>query len=613
MDRVLKASAVAEHAAHCNNPLQLKEFHVAYVSLQMANSPRPGLWVLERSTDHGKTYLPWQYFAETPAQCEEFFGPDSLQPIMDDDSVICSTEYSQIIPLGNGQIFITLLNNRPGRGNFSHSDKLQRFTRATNVRIRLLRTKTLQGHLMDLNDKKDPTITRRYFYSIKEIEMGGRCVCHGHAETCDILDPLRPTRLLCRCEHNTCGDQCEQCCPGFKQKPWRPVREGQIFECEPCNCFGHSTECEYDPEVDANQKSLDIHGQYKGGGVCKNCRHNTTGINCETCKPGFFRPTGRKAESVDACIPCRCDSPFFDGNCDPETGRCHCARQFQSPKCDACSRGYYGFPECKECACFLPGSEGAVCLPQGEQCPCKTNFNGKHCNMCSHGHHSFPLCAACACSQPGSVDNVCNRITGQCYCKMNYNGTACERCASGYFNYPKCTFCSCNTAGALPQICNDITGACICKPTHAGNSCDKCSDGYFRFPACEACHCSLDGAFSTSCNIQTGQCQCKPNYTGRKCDHCAAGYYGFPRCLACQCSRYGSLGTTCTDEGQCFCKPGFTGSKCDSCKENFFNYPLCEAFLHERIELIIKNNPIYLVITGLHSFLMTRTALLYGQ
>lgn len=42
-----------------------QEFHVAYVFIRMGNSPRPGVWVLERSTDNGKTYKPWQYFADT--------------------------------------------------------------------------------------------------------------------------------------------------------------------------------------------------------------------------------------------------------------------------------------------------------------------------------------------------------------------------------------------------------------------------------------------------------------------------------------------------------------------------------------------------------------------
>lgn len=42
-------------------------FHVAYVLIKFANSPRPDLWVLERSTDFGHTYQPWQFFAcESP-------------------------------------------------------------------------------------------------------------------------------------------------------------------------------------------------------------------------------------------------------------------------------------------------------------------------------------------------------------------------------------------------------------------------------------------------------------------------------------------------------------------------------------------------------------------
>lgn len=38
-------------------------FHVAYVLVKFANSPRPDLWVLERSVDFGHTYQPWQFFA----------------------------------------------------------------------------------------------------------------------------------------------------------------------------------------------------------------------------------------------------------------------------------------------------------------------------------------------------------------------------------------------------------------------------------------------------------------------------------------------------------------------------------------------------------------------
>lgn len=53
-----------------------------------------------------------------------------------------------------------MVNNRPSAKNFSNSDVLQQWTRATNVRLRLLRTKNLLGHLMALS-RQDETVTRR--------------------------------------------------------------------------------------------------------------------------------------------------------------------------------------------------------------------------------------------------------------------------------------------------------------------------------------------------------------------------------------------------------------------------------------------------------------------
>lgn len=72
----------------------------------------------------------------------------------------------------------------------------------------------------------------QYFYSIKDISIGGRCMCNGHADTCDIPDPVDPNKLQCRCQHNTCGPQCEQCCPGYEQKKWRQSQLWQKFVCE---------------------------------------------------------------------------------------------------------------------------------------------------------------------------------------------------------------------------------------------------------------------------------------------------------------------------------------------------------------------------------------------
>ena len=70
----------------------------------MANSPRPGVWILERSTNFGKTYTPWQYFADSREECAKFFGKASLNPIVKDDSVICETKFSKVVPLENGEV-----------------------------------------------------------------------------------------------------------------------------------------------------------------------------------------------------------------------------------------------------------------------------------------------------------------------------------------------------------------------------------------------------------------------------------------------------------------------------------------------------------------------------
>lgn len=68
-----------------------------------------------------------------------------------------------------------------------------------------------------------------------------------------------------------------------------------------CNCFQHSNECTYDTEIDRQHLSLDIHGKYEGGGVCQNCRHNTEGINCNKCKPTFYRPFNKHWNETDVC------------------------------------------------------------------------------------------------------------------------------------------------------------------------------------------------------------------------------------------------------------------------------------------------------------------------
>ncbi|PIK40931.1 putative laminin subunit alpha [Apostichopus japonicus] len=467
---------------------------------------------------------------------------------------------------------VSLVNDRPGADNFSYSETLQEWTKATNIRLRLLRTNTLLGHLMGLA-RQDPTVTRRYYYSIKDISIGGRCVCNGHADTCDTPGP--DDRLICTCSHNTCGSECEICCPGFVQKKWKPATLEDSNECEPCNCHEHSSDCYYDEEVSRNRLSLDISGRYDGGGVCIDCQHNTAGVNCELCEDGYYRLGNQALESPSVCEACDCDPYFSTGNCAPITGQCECRPRFTGPDCGECNEGYYDFPTCKPCDCNINGTENKVCLPSGGQCPCKVNYAGQFCDQCERGFYDFPACLSCDCDRRGSRGGSCDEGSGQCRCRDTYGGRTCDECANGFYGFPNCQDCSCNPFGVTDEVCEPSTGACICKVNFEGR-CDTCAVGYYGFPECRECGCDSKGSQYEGCS-EGGQCYCQAGFDGLKCDMCANGYYRYPDCLACDCSRSGSRSILCVElTGQCSCRRGYQGRTCDSCAEGFYNYPNCE-------------------------------------
>ncbi|XP_053280065.1 laminin subunit alpha-5, partial [Pleuronectes platessa] len=573
-------------------------YHVAYVLIKFANSPRPDLWVLERSVDFGQTYKPWQYFASSKRDCIERFGQRTIERISNDDDIVCTTEYSRIVPLENGEVVVSLVNGRPGAMNFSYSPVLREFTKATNIRLRFLRTNTLLGHLMG-KALRDPTVTRRYYYSIKDISIGGRCVCNGHAESCNAQDPSDPYRLLCDCQHNTCGVSCGQCCPGYSQLPWKPATTYSANECEPCNCHRHSFDCVYDPEVDQRRGSVDVHGHHRGGGVCLNCQHHTTGVNCERCTPTYYRSADHTMDSPLACSPCDCRSEFTDGTCEDLTGRCFCKPNFRGENCDSCAAGFLNFPDCYpaptypnnnnnngeakpageiiNCECSAAGTVDNSCRPdpRTRTCVCKPGFTGDHCDTCAPGFHGLN-CQACQCSGHGCLEGSCDLVTGHGVCRSGFEGNQCDQCAPGYFHYPLCQLCGCSPVGSLPDGC-DASGHCLCKPEFQGPRCEQCRSGFHSYPNCQECTCDPRTSLDAGCT-SSGHCHCRPEFSGAACQQCAPGFYGFPTCTSCQCSAEGSRYTSCDQvTGQCVCLSNVHGLRCDSCAHGAYGFPNCQA------------------------------------
>ena len=64
-------------------------------------SPRPAAAVVERSRDFGVTYEPFQYYSD---DCMGDFGLPDQSSIQTMDEVICTSEYSSINPITNGEV-----------------------------------------------------------------------------------------------------------------------------------------------------------------------------------------------------------------------------------------------------------------------------------------------------------------------------------------------------------------------------------------------------------------------------------------------------------------------------------------------------------------------------
>ncbi|RLV89744.1 hypothetical protein DV515_00014742 [Chloebia gouldiae] len=108
------------------------------------------------------------------------------------------------------------------------------------------------------------------------------CECNGHSESC------HPESGACSgCSHNTAGDFCDQCAPGF----YGDATAGTPEDCQPCAC-----PLPY-PE---NQFSRTCESLGGGGYRCTACEPGYTGQYCERCAPGY---TGDPTVRGQGCVP----------------------------------------------------------------------------------------------------------------------------------------------------------------------------------------------------------------------------------------------------------------------------------------------------------------------
>ncbi|XP_077967518.1 usherin-like isoform X1 [Styela clava] len=573
------------------------EYQIFSLIIQF-HSPQPQAITFSRlsnKTTEG-TWKPWGHFAD---DCYPRFKMQDNEPLKEPDSFNCMT-FPPVddIPHLNNNVTFNLLSDapfkRPGKDDFYNNPILMNFVRAEKIRIRMqyqyftLRPEVAVGHQV---------------YLIREIKIIGRCNCHGHADACDTTK--NPYQCRCIPRSNTGGNLCEKCLPLYNNKPFHEGTQTEAFDCQPCECYGHADSCHYDETLDPFPNDF----YSGGGGRCDNCKHHTTGINCEKCAEFYFRMEETSLDDSNVCLSCDCHAfGVVNGTMDCEKigGQCKCKSQVLGRTCGVCNDGYYDLdvsnPEgCKLCQCHLPGTtdRNFKCQQVGGQCSCKVNVKSRTCSECKSGFKNLrdsnsKGCEACNCHQLGAIDQYCNPNTGDCSCKPNVEGMHCDVCENGFWKLTSrgCEPCGCDQSGTVPgTVCNKITGQCKCKANTEGRTCNICKDVYYNLDAnneqgCENCRCDPRGTIDGSlvCDKVTGQCDCKSNVEGRTCNLCKRNTFGLDwsldeGCQKCNCDLTGTeLGDKKAPEelvcdantGKCTCLTSREGRRCDMCSPGYY-------------------------------------------
>ncbi|XP_069497980.1 netrin-G1 isoform X3 [Ambystoma mexicanum] len=345
-------------------------------------SGRPEKMILEKSLDYGRTWQPYQFYA---ADCLDAFRmePKSVKDLSHHTvlDIICTEEYSTGYAAHAKTISFEIkdrfaifagprLHNMASLySQLDTTKNLRDFFTVTDLRIRLLRPATGATFVDEQN-------LARYFYAISDIKIHGRCKCNLHANTC-VFDN---NKLSCECEHNTTGPDCGRCRKNYQGRPWSPgsyltIPKGTANICTPsissigiapksplpsvssgltanhkrdCECNGHSNRCTYIDLILAV--------------VCVNCKHNTRGQQCQSCRPGYFRNTAARLDDENVCIANVCDNELQrcqNGGICHRNMRCECAAPYTGILCEKlkCEKESGG--------CGTRNGQGAVSRSQG--------------------------------------------------------------------------------------------------------------------------------------------------------------------------------------------------------------------------------------------------------
>ncbi|XP_041428360.1 netrin-G2 isoform X5 [Xenopus laevis] len=550
---------------------------------------RPTAMMLEKSLDYGRTWHPYQYYAD---DCMEAFGMPSRKvrdlTASNANRVVCTEEYSRWA--GSKKEKNVRFEVRDRFAIFAGPDLrkmenlymrmesakgLKDFFTLTDLRLRLLRP-ALGGTYVQREN------LYKYFYAISNFEVVARCKCNLHANACNFRDGA----LQCECEHNTTGQDCGRCKKSFRSKSWRsgsysPTPNGSPNACAAAgSAFGNMSVA-----LMLNYNLL----PYGPAHFVLSC------VSLVSEKPRAETPasTPRPVPTSDSVtFPETLVSTFLKVDPIIETTELPVVPEYTENK------------RVIQISLTPPMLDQKPKLPEKIQAAppvhrelTVTPASGKKQTMTATYSVNKPLTVTPALSKkqtktvapPLSKELPLPPTSGKKHSKTappkssspledsavkvsETLGNSVKDCEC-YGHSNRCSYI---------DFLNVVT--CVsCKHNTRGQHCQHCRLGYYRNVSaelddenvCIECNCNQLGSLHDRCN-ETGYCECRTGSIGPKCDDCLPGYHWRQGCqpnvcdeelLICQNSG------TCHQGQKCICPVGFKGAlcqdvKCDSSHRN---------------------------------------------
>ncbi|XP_034872467.1 netrin-G2 [Mirounga leonina] len=415
---------------------------------------RPTVMVLEKSLDNGRTWQPYQFYAE---DCMEAFGMVARRARDLSSSgahrVLCTEEYSRWAGSQKEKHVRFEVRDRlaifagPDLRNMGNlytrlesAKGLKEFFTLTDLRMRLLRP-ALGGTYVQREN------LYKYFYAISNIEVIGRCKCNLHANLCSV----REGSLQCECEHNTTGPDCGKCKRNFRTRSWRagsylPLPHGSPNACAAAgSAVGRVGRPRKDPVPKAPGATVAVRG--------------------DPSTPAPSTSTGRAPKAPS--------TPQPTGGC-PGTAQLPCSSPLPTMSPPLVDQAIYRCPPWGE----LPLAPDALqCRSYGQMKEDSAfQVHDQLGQMLGGGapvSRAGGIVQECNCNQIGSVHDRCNE-TGFCECREGAAGPKCDDCLPTHYW----------RQGCYPNVCDDDQLLC-----QNGGTC-----------------------------VQSQRCACPSGYTGVRCE-----------------------------------------------------------------------------------------------